>query len=119
MKYSRQLLVYLFFTTLYASPLWAQDFLPQVVAPLLVKDIDAFNVNLQKTRKIGIKAVSVDVWWGIVERNGDNQFDINGAANVSPDCKAQLRRPALPLLFLPTEKLPSCGNNYIYIIADE
>jgi hypothetical protein len=37
--YFRQLLVYLFFATLSASPLWTQDFLHQIMAPLLVKDM--------------------------------------------------------------------------------
>ncbi len=36
---------------------------------------DAFRAQLKIAKAVGIDAVSVDVWWGKVERNADNQFD--------------------------------------------
>jgi hypothetical protein len=36
---------------------------------------DAFNNQLKIAKSMGVNAVSVDVWWGKVERTGDNMFD--------------------------------------------
>ena len=36
---------------------------------------DAFSAQLKIAKSMGIDAVSVDVWWGKVERTGDNVFD--------------------------------------------
>src|SRR4051794_39788895 len=36
---------------------------------------DAFNQQLRTAKSMGVNAVSVDVWWGKVEKAGDNVFD--------------------------------------------
>ena len=105
MKNLRQSLVYFLFISLFASPLWAQDFSPQIMAPLLVKDMAAFNADLQKARAIGIKAVSVDVWWGIVEKNGDNQFDWTYYDTLFATIKAN------DLKIMPIMSFHKCGGN--------
>jgi beta-amylase len=49
-----------------------------VMAPLLLKNEDdwkRFSVRLSDARSLGVDAVSTDVWWGLVEASGDQQFD--------------------------------------------
>ncbi len=48
-----------------------------VMAPLLIQPQDgaAFDGLLADARAAGVNAVTVDVWWGIVEANGDQAFD--------------------------------------------
>lgn len=49
-----------------------------VMAPLEIHDPDEMKVFqdlLADAKGIGVNAVSVDVWWGKVERNSDQQFD--------------------------------------------
>jgi beta-amylase len=36
---------------------------------------DAFNNQLKIAKSMGVNAVAVDVWWGKVEKTGDNVFD--------------------------------------------
>ena len=36
---------------------------------------DAFKSQLKIAKSMGVDAVTVDVWWGKVERTGDNEFD--------------------------------------------
>ena len=105
MRNFRQLLVYFLFVSLFTSQLWAQDFSPQVMAPLLVKDMNAFNGELQKARAIGVKAVSVDVWWGAVEKIGDNQFDWSYYDNLFATIKAN------GLKIMPIMSFHKCGGN--------
>jgi hypothetical protein len=65
----------------------APQFSANVMAPLHVmnyndsakfeipQDWDSFQKELEIAKSIGVDAVSVDVWWGDVERRGDNRFD--------------------------------------------
>jgi hypothetical protein len=49
-----------------------------VMAPLEIRnpgEMQTFQDQLAEAKGIGVNAVSVDVWWGKVERNGDQQFD--------------------------------------------
>ncbi len=46
-----------------------------VMAPLKVTNWSQFESNLALAKDMGVEAVSVDVWWGDVEKNQDNQFD--------------------------------------------
>jgi len=46
-----------------------------VMAPLKIKNWDTFKTNLQRMKAIGVKGVSIDVWWGMVQADGPNQFD--------------------------------------------
>ena len=51
-----------------------------IMAPLHLSDNAAwsrFRGELSAAKGIGIDAVTVDVWWGLVEGNADNQFDWN------------------------------------------
>jgi len=60
----------------------------QVMAPLLLFDprenlptekeneiLDSFSQQLLKLKELGVTGVSVDVWWGLVQRQGRSQFD--------------------------------------------
>ncbi len=48
-----------------------------VMAPLFVEsgEMGAFESLLDEAKAMGVNAVSVDVWWGIVEQAGDQSFD--------------------------------------------
>jgi beta-amylase len=51
------------------------DFTANVMAPLKVTDWADFEHDLTAVAAYGVDAVSVDVWWGDVEKAGDNRFD--------------------------------------------
>lgn len=51
------------------------DFTANVMAPLKVTDWADFEHDLDAVAAYGVDAVSVDVWWGDVEKAGDNRFD--------------------------------------------
>lgn len=53
----------------------SQNFTANVMAPLHVSDWNEFDRQLTKAKEMGVNAVSVDVWWGDVEKYGDQQFD--------------------------------------------
>lgn len=46
-----------------------------VMAPLEVTNWDEFKNQIDWAKSIGVNAVSTDVWWGIVEKDGDQQFN--------------------------------------------
>lgn len=46
-----------------------------VMSPLTVRDWDEFKAELALARQMGVDAVSTDVWWGMVEKEGDEKFD--------------------------------------------
>jgi hypothetical protein len=49
-----------------------------VMAPLDIRtsaEMQAFETLLDQAKAAGVDSVSVDVWWGKVERNGDQIFD--------------------------------------------
>lgn len=46
-----------------------------VMAPLLVTDRGTFQRQLRDVKAMGVDAVSTDVWWGLVEKKADQQFD--------------------------------------------
>ncbi|MFY0405769.1 family 14 glycosylhydrolase [Solicola sp. PLA-1-18] len=50
-------------------------FTANVMAPLKVTDWADFTADLRRVKAYGVQAVSVDVWWGDVEKAGDNRFD--------------------------------------------
>jgi len=63
-----------------APPVWSAGSVETaaVMAPLDIRDaadMQAFQNRLGEAKDLGVNAVSVDVWWGKVERNGDQQFD--------------------------------------------
>jgi len=68
----------LFFIAVFSfQPLaWAQPLnRPAVMAPLEVKNWDEFGDQLRKAKSIGATSVSTDVWWGKVEKDGDQKFN--------------------------------------------
>ncbi len=46
-----------------------------VMAPLHVNNWGDFEYRLSVAKSMGVQAVSVDVWWGDVEANGDQNFN--------------------------------------------
>lgn len=68
--------LFLFAVFLIQSPAWAQPLArPAVMAPLEVKNWDEFAAQLRSAKAIGVTSVSTDVWWGKVEKDGDQQFN--------------------------------------------
>jgi len=65
------LLLMLNVTTSFAS----EQFSANLMAPLHVNDWNAFEYELKIAKDMGADGISVDVWWGDVEKNADNQFD--------------------------------------------
>ncbi|WP_068774044.1 family 14 glycosylhydrolase [Paenibacillus sp. FJAT-26967] len=54
----------------------ANDFQASVMGPLTkVTDWNAFKNQLRTLKSNGVYAITTDVWWGMVESAGDNQFD--------------------------------------------
>ena len=55
-----------------------------VMAPLTVPSsgMAEFENVLTEAKAIGVTCVSVDVWWGLVEKNGDQNFDWSYYDNV-------------------------------------
>ncbi|MDJ0736223.1 MAG: family 14 glycosylhydrolase [Nostocaceae cyanobacterium] len=48
------------------------------IGPLEIKNEDqwqAFQRQLQIAKNMGVDAISTDIWWGKVEKNGDEKFD--------------------------------------------
>ncbi len=46
-----------------------------IMAPLKITDWDKFDRDLQSVKEKGIQGVTIDVWWGKVEGQGDQVFD--------------------------------------------
>ncbi|MFQ3230805.1 family 14 glycosylhydrolase [Reinekea sp.] len=63
-------------TMVMAATAWADNATSAaVMAPLEVNNWSEFENQLSSVKSIGVTGVSVDVWWGKVEANGDQQFD--------------------------------------------
>lgn len=63
------------YSTVYAS---CEITSANIMAPLYLTNTDAWNhfrSELSSAKNIGIDSVTVDVWWGLVEGAGDNQFE--------------------------------------------
>lgn len=77
-----------------ASPLEARRVNVVAMAPLVVGRLDAphdpaheaawraFDADLAEAKALGVRAVSFDVWWGAVEREGDQRFDFRWVDRV-------------------------------------
>lgn len=81
------------------------EFTANAMAPLKVTDWDQFNKQLRKAKEIGIDAISVDVWWGDVEAEGDNLFDFSYYDRVFAAIKAA------DLEIVPIMSFHQCGGN--------
>jgi beta-amylase len=88
-----------------------------VMAPLAVGDIrnpnnpssekewQIFRNQLQEMKKLGVFAVSTDVWWGIVQENKDNQFDWRYYDRLSNEIQK------VGLKWVPILSFHQCGGN--------
>lgn len=80
-----------------------------VMAPLYMgSDSTAwsnFNNQLAIAKQMGIDAVTVDVWWGLVEANGDQQFDWSYYDGIVHDIQAA------GLNWIPIMSFHQCGGN--------
>jgi beta-amylase len=80
-----------------------------VMAPLDMRFSDQarndFRRQLQMAKAIGIRAVAVDVWWGVVAANGDNQWDWSYYDSLFDD----VERAGLHLV--PVMSFHKCGGN--------
>lgn len=55
-----------------------KEFTPNVMGPLWLEtpqQWQAFDKNLKWAKSIGIRAVTIDVWWGVAEKEGDQRFE--------------------------------------------
>ena len=94
-----------YLSLLLLNPLAAAEFTANVMAPLWVTDNARFRQQLAIAKAIGVDAVSVDVWWGKVEANGDQQFDWQYYDNLFTD----IREAGLDIV--PIMALHQCGGN--------
>lgn len=56
----------------------ANSFTPNIMGPLWLEtesQWQIFTADLKAAKAIGVRAVTIDVWWGTVEHAGDQQFD--------------------------------------------
>ena len=65
-----------------------KKFTANAMAPLFINDWNRFQGDLALAKQLGIDAISVDVWWGDVEKDGDNQFNWSYYDNVFSKIKA-------------------------------
>lgn len=52
---------------------WVRDVGGKIVS--MVKRERALQIGLRTLKRAGVKGVMIDVWWGIVERDGPRQYD--------------------------------------------
>ncbi|MBV2128959.1 family 14 glycosylhydrolase [Arsukibacterium indicum] len=80
-------------------------FTANVMAPLQVTDRVEFQRQLAIARQIGVDGVSVDIWWGLVEKAGDQQFDWRYYDAIFSDIRAA------ELKIIPIMAFHQCGGN--------
>ncbi|MBF7073327.1 family 14 glycosylhydrolase [Glaciecola sp. MH2013] len=86
----------------------SQEYTFNVMAPLVLEtdaDWNNFTHNLREARQIGVKGVSVDIWWGMVEAKGDNIFDWTYYRKVANIIQEQ------GLDWIPIMSFHQCGGN--------
>jgi beta-amylase len=66
---------------------------------------DDFRRQLQTAKAIGVKAVAVDVWWGVVAANGDGQWDWSYYDSLFDDIAG------VGLHLVPVMSFHKCGGN--------
>jgi beta-amylase len=101
----RLFLLLLLLCPLLLSPLTATAFTANVMAPLLVEDRAEFRRQLAVAKQIGVDGVSVDVWWGLVEQTGDQQFNWQYYDAVFADIRGA------GLNIIPIMAFHQCGGN--------
>lgn len=75
------------------------------MAPLMVTDRITFQQQLNTAKNLGINAISVDVWWGLVEQAGDQKFDWRYYEAIFSDIRAA------GLKIVPIMAFHQCGGN--------
>ncbi|MAD75495.1 MAG: beta-amylase [Rheinheimera sp.] len=80
-------------------------FTANVMAPLQVTDRAEFQQQLAVAKQIGVDGVSVDIWWGLVEKAGDQQFDWRYYDAIFSDIVAS------GLRVVPIMAFHQCGGN--------
>ena len=78
---------------------------PAIMSPLVVNDWPRYKANLAKAKNIGVVAVSTDIWWGLVEAEGDQQFDWSYYHQLSDEIIAA------GLQWVPILSFHKCGGN--------
>ncbi|WP_127529929.1 family 14 glycosylhydrolase [Paenibacillus kobensis] len=82
------------------------DFRVSVMGPLTqVTDWTSFRNQLQTLKSNGVYAITTDVWWGIVESAGDNQFDWSYYKTYADAVRAA------GLKWVPIMSTHQCGGN--------
>tara|TARA_R110002126_G_scaffold15570_7_gene63719 strand:+ start:1448 stop:2857 length:1410 start_codon:yes stop_codon:yes gene_type:complete len=99
----RQFRFFSFFLLFYSGMVCS--FTANVMAPLLVTDRAEFQRQLAVAKQIGVDGVSVDIWWGLVEKAGDQQFDWRYYDGVFSDIRAS------GLKIIPIMAFHQCGGN--------
>ena len=79
-------------------------FTANVMAPLYVKDMGEFEKWLSTAKLMGVDAVTVDVWWGDVEKK-DNEFTWSYYDTLFAKIKSQ------GLKMVPIMSFHQCGGN--------
>lgn len=90
---------------LLCCPLLLQAFTANVMAPLMVEDRAEFRRQLTVAKQIGVDGVSVDVWWGFVEKSADQQFNWQYYDEIFSDITAA------GLNIIPIMAFHQCGGN--------
>ncbi|WXR62478.1 family 14 glycosylhydrolase [Peptostreptococcaceae bacterium AGR-M142] len=80
------------------------DFTANAMSPLKITDFDEFDYQLKIASELGVDAISVDVWWGMVEQE-DNNFDWSYYDEVFELIKNN------NLKILPIMSFHQCGGN--------
>ncbi|RIJ71368.1 beta-amylase [Nakamurella silvestris] len=87
-----------------AGPPAPVQFSANVMAPLEISDWAAFDSQLESVKEYGVNGVSVDVWWGKVEKS-DNVFDWSYYDQVFSHITAK------SLAVVPILSFHQCGGN--------
>ena len=72
------LLVLLWFLVAYGANASDDSVSVNVMGPLILTDEtqwQSFSVDLDAAKEVGVQAISIDVWWGLVEKDRDQEFD--------------------------------------------
>ncbi|WP_050181775.1 family 14 glycosylhydrolase [Domibacillus robiginosus] len=77
-----------------------------VMAPLTeITDWEAFEEKLKTMKENGVYALTTDIWWGMVEGEGDNQFDWSYYEKYAQTVEAS------GLKWVPIMSTHQCGGN--------
>eukprot|EP00026_Physarum_polycephalum_P006918 Phypoly_transcript_06971.p1 GENE.Phypoly_transcript_06971~~Phypoly_transcript_06971.p1 ORF type:complete len:481 (+),score=75.82 Phypoly_transcript_06971:254-1696(+) len=58
-----------------------------ITNPTEINDLTSMQSLLKKAKKIGLKGVMVDVWWGLVERDGEGKYEWGGYVQLLEEIK--------------------------------